>query len=80
MNREKKVTLISQLDDFSVLTEDKFILLMRSANIISNDVRKILDEKLGTRNSAAHPSGVAITGHKATEFVLDLVQNVLLKY
>lgn len=79
-NPEKKMTKIVQLDDFSALTEDKFILLMKSANIISNDVRKLLVEKLGTRNSAAHPSGVEITGHKATEFALDIVQNVLLKY
>lgn len=80
LNPEKKMTKIVQLDDFSALSEDKFILLMKSANIISNDVRKLLDEKLGTRNSSAHPSGVEITGHKATEFVLDIVKNVLLKY
>ena len=80
LNPEKKISEIKQLDDFSILTEDKFILLMKSANIISNDVRKLLVEKLGTRNSAAHPSGIEITGHKSTEFVLDIVQNVLLKY
>lgn len=79
-NPEKKMNKITKLDDFTALSEDKFILLMKSGNIISNDVRKLLDEKLGTRNSAAHPSGVEITGHKATEFVLDIVQNVLLKY
>jgi hypothetical protein len=80
LNPDRRISTISQLDDFSILNEDKFILLMKSANIISNDVRKLLDEKLGTRNSAAHPSGVTITGHKATEFALDIVQNVLLKY
>ena len=80
LNPEKKMNKITKLDDFSALSEDKFILLMKSGNIISNDVRKLLDEKLGTRNSAAHPSGVEITSHKATEFVLDIVQNVLLKY
>lgn len=38
-----------------------------------------MDEKLGIRNSAGHPSGVRISGHKATEFIIDLVENVLLK-
>ncbi len=80
LNPDRRINTINQLDDFSIISEDKFILLMKSANIISNDVRKLLDEKLGTRNSAAHPSSVTITGHKSTEFALDVVQNVLLKY
>jgi len=77
---DKRVKKIVKLDDFDDLKETKFIELSRSGNAISNDVRKILEEKLGIRNSAAHPSGVGITGHKATEFALDLIKNVLLKY
>lgn len=79
-NPDKRVKKIVKLDDFNDLPELKLIEMARSANIISNDVRKILEEKLGIRNSAAHPSGVGITGHKATEFALDLIKNVLLKY
>lgn len=77
---DKKVKKIINYDDFSDLNESKLIELMRSAGVISNDVRKLLDEKLGTRNSAAHPSGIKISDHKATEFALDVVDNVLLKY
>lgn len=79
-NPDKRVKKILKLDDFGDLRESKFIELTRSARIISNDVRKILAEKLGKRDSAAHPSGVEITGHTATEFALDLMKNVLLKY
>ncbi len=79
-NPDKKIRRIANRDDFSNLIESKFIELMRSANIISNDVRKILDEKLGIRNSAAHPSGTVFSGHKTTEFTLDIISNVLLKY
>lgn len=79
-NPDKKVQQVVNYDDFSDLPESKFIELMRAANIISNDVRKILDEKLGIRNSAAHPSGIVFTGHKTTEFALDIINNVLLKY
>ena len=79
-NPDKKIQKIVNYDDFSDLSEVKFIELMRSAGIISNDVRKIFDEKLGTRNSAAHPSGIVFTGHKTTEFALDIINNVLLKY
>lgn len=77
---DKKMKPIVAYDDFSDLKEIRMIELMRSANIISNDVRKILDEKLGIRNSAGHPSGVSFSGHKTTEFALDLLENVLLKY
>lgn len=76
----KNIKQIVVIDDFSELKEVKFIELLRTARIISNDVRKILDEKLGIRNSAAHPSSIIIEGHKATEFILDLVKNVILKY
>ena len=79
-NPDKKVQKIVNYDDFADLSEVRFIELMRSANIVSNDVRKILDEKLGIRNSAAHPSGIVFTGHKTTEFALDIINNILLKY
>lgn len=79
-NPDKKIKKIINYDDFSELSELKFIELMRAANIISNDVRKILDEKLGIRNSAAHPSGIIFEGHKTTEFALDIINNILLKY
>jgi hypothetical protein len=77
---DKKMQPIVAYDDFSELQEKRVIELMRSAGVISNDVRKILDEKLGIRNSAGHPSGIKFSGHKTTEFALDLIENVLLKY
>ncbi len=79
-NPDKKLKVISSREDFSDLSEVRLIELMRAANLISNDVRKVLDEKLGIRNSAAHPSALVFDGHKATEFSSDLVQNVLLKF
>jgi len=79
-NPDKKIKAITNYDEFSELGEAKFVELMRAAGVVTNDVRKILDEKLGIRNSAAHPSAIIIDGFKATEFVVDLVNNVLLKY
>jgi hypothetical protein len=75
-----RVTEIKVKDDFSEIPENKLIEILRSAGVISNDVRKILDEKLGVRNSCAHPSGIAIKPSKVIEFVDDLVENVVLKY
>lgn len=75
-----KLTAITVKDDFSEIPEGKFIEFARASNVISNDVRKILDQKLGVRNSAAHPSGVLILKNKAIDFVEDLITNVVLKY
>lgn len=73
-------TVINSKDDFGDIKEVKFIEACRVAGIISNDVKKILDTKLGIRNSYAHPSTVQLPKSKALEFIEDLVNNVILKY
>lgn len=75
-----KIDAVNQRDDFTEIKETKFIELCRAAGIISNDVRKILDQKLGTRNSCAHPSGVTVNKSKVIDFIEDLVDNVILKF
>lgn len=75
-----KITSVSIRDDFGEIPESKFIEFCRSAGIITNDVRKILDQKLGTRNSAAHPSGVVFSRAKVVDFIEDLIENVIKKY
>jgi len=79
-DKRVKVTKVQVRDDFSDIPESKFIELLRATGVISNDVRKIMDEKLGTRNTSAHPSSVAIKPSKVIEFVDDLIENVVLKY
>lgn len=76
----KGVKTISTLDDFAEIKESLVIEFAKSAGIISGDTRKILDEKLGIRNSASHPSRIVFDIHKVTEFALDLMNNVVLKY
>jgi hypothetical protein len=79
-DRSVKVKVITQRDDFTEMKESKFIEFCRQAKIISNDVRKILEQKLDTRNSCAHPSGITVNKSKVTDFLEDLVENVVLKY
>lgn len=79
-NPDKRVKVVSARDDFGDLKEDKIIELCRAAGIISNDVRKILVEKLGTRNSSAHPSSIVVKRSKVIDFFEDLVTNVIQKY
>ena len=73
------VQIIARYDDFSVdLKESEVIEICKSAQIISNDVFKILAEKLGKRNSAAHPSTVHVTQVQAEAYIDELVRNVVL--
>jgi hypothetical protein len=77
--KNPKAKLITTKDDFSDLKEKDFIEVCRSAGVFNNDLRKILDERLGNRNTAGHPSTVTIHGGKAAGFIEDLVDNVILK-
>jgi hypothetical protein len=79
-DRRVRINSISVKDDFNEIPEGKFVEFCRQARIISNDVRKILDEKLGIRNTYAHPSNMILAESKAIEFIEDLVNNVVLKY
>lgn len=79
-DKRVKITSVSITDDFSDIPESKFIEFLRSAKIISGDIRKILDTKLGIRNTSAHPSAIVISQIKATDFIIDLVENVISKY
>ncbi|WP_284461850.1 hypothetical protein [Chryseobacterium sp.] len=80
MRRAGITKSINSKDDFGSLKESQFIELCKSSGIISNDVRKILDTKLGIRNSFAHPSTITLPKSKALEFIEDLIENVILKY
>jgi hypothetical protein len=72
--------VIAAKDDLLELKESVFIEVARSAGVISNDVRKILDEKLGIRNTCAHPSAVDIHRSKVVNFIEDIVDNVIVKH
>ncbi len=73
-------TTISVKDDFADLKESVFIEVARSAGVITNDVRKLLDEKLGIRNTCAHPSTVEVHRSKVVSVIEDLVDNIILKH
>lgn len=78
-DRYSTISIISK-DDFTEIKDVIFIEVAKSADIISKDVRKILDEKLGIRNTCAHPSNVVIHDTKVVDFIEDLIDNVIVKY
>jgi len=78
-NGKYKKIIVTIKDDFTEIKEADFIELLRVGKIFTNDIRKILDEKLGFRNTAAHPNTVIIKETKAISFIEDLIENVVLK-
>lgn len=76
-----KNVVIAIKDDFERISGERvFIEVLRSAGIVTNDVRKILDTQLGFRNTAAHASTVTVPESKVVAAIEDLVLNVILKY
>jgi hypothetical protein len=74
-----RVQQIATRDDFSELKESEVLTICKSAAIITADIYRILDEKLGKRNSAAHPSTITIGQIQVEGVIDDLVNNVVLR-
>jgi hypothetical protein len=73
------IATIVKREDFSELKESQVLQVCRSSLITTDNLHKILKEKLDRRNIAAHPSSVTVSEPTAEEFVRDLVENVVLK-
>jgi hypothetical protein len=74
-----RVSAISARDDFDAVKESEILTVCKSAAIITADLYRILDEKLGKRNTAAHPSTVGVSQIQVEGVIDDLVNNVVLK-
>ena len=72
---------INTKDDFAEIKKEvHFIETLRGGGIIGPDVRKILDEHLGFRNTCGHPNTLKISETKVVAMIEDLVENVVLKF
>ena len=79
IHKKAKIPTITRYEDFSVdLEESEVIAIAKAAGIVTHDQWKILDSKLGRRNSAAHPSTVVFLPIHAEEYILDLATNIIL--
>ncbi|MDP2276183.1 MAG: hypothetical protein Q8N23_35000 [Archangium sp.] len=75
----KKPFVVFNREDFADAKEAHIIQVCRAAGFIGADLKKMLDEKLDKRNSAAHPSAIVFGQAQAEAHIDDLVQNVVLK-
>lgn len=75
-----KIKKVTKQDDFTEMSESKFLLFCRESKIITSSMFKKLETRLDERNAAAHPSGVKTRPKAAETYVEDLVENVLKKF
>ena len=79
-HKKAGITAVTRIEDFGEeFKESQVITIARDANIISGNVFKVMDGKLGIRNSAAHPSDIKVEQLQADYFIDDLVKNVVLR-
>jgi hypothetical protein len=76
----KKAKLVSTKEDFSIYRESEIIEILKSSRIIDKNIRKILDNKLGVRNTFAHPSNLIVVESKVVDVIEDLTNNVIRRY
>lgn len=76
--KDAKVKTMVNYDDFLTLKESVVIDLCKRDQIITQTQFKILDKRLGERNTAAHPTSAHVGQLQAEAFIEDIVDNVVL--
>jgi hypothetical protein len=70
---------IRKRDNFEDLKEREVLDIAASADVISDNLKKVLIRGLEDRNLAAHPTGIEIAQPSADNTIYSLVTNVVLK-
>lgn len=77
-NSKKAHVLIVTRTDFEELKEDEVLDIAGNLPGITGGMKKILKEKLGRRNTYAHPSTLKVERAQVDDMITDLVNNVVL--
>jgi hypothetical protein len=79
-NKNKANVTITTRGDFEELKEDEMIDILGYLPGFSDNVKRMLKEKLGRRNTYAHPSTLTINRPQVDDMITDLVNNVVLAF
>lgn len=64
-------------DDLLYLSDQNFFQLCEDAGVFNKNARKLLTEKLDTRNRCGHPTGYVIGREEAVVFIESLILNII---
>jgi hypothetical protein len=78
-NPKKAHVQIVKREDFEELTEDEAVDLVGGLPGITGNMKRSLKEKLGRRNTYAHPSTMKVERPQVDDMITDLVNNVVLR-
>ena len=76
-NRAKANVSVSRREDFEDLKEDEVIDIVGNVAGLSGGTKKLLKEKLGRRNTYAHPSTLHVERAQVDDMITDLTNNVV---
>lgn len=68
---------ISKKNDLLYLNDKNFLLLCEDAGVFNRNARKLLEEKLDTRNFCGHPTGYVIGREETVVFIESLINNIV---
>ncbi len=78
-NSKKSHIVIAGRADFEDLKEDEVVDIAGNVAGITDNMKRTLKEKLGRRNTYAHPSTMTIAKPQVDDMVTDLVNNIVLR-
>lgn len=76
--KKSSIKIMKYSEFLEEFKEYEVIEICHTASLFDGNISRILKEKLGKRNTAAHPASVIIVQSQADDVVTDLVNNVVL--
>jgi hypothetical protein len=73
----KSYRRITKKNDLLYLNDRNFLLLCEDSGVFNRNARKLLEEKLDTRNRCGHPTGYVIGRDEAVVFIESLINNII---
>ena len=68
---------IRKKNDLLYLNDRSFLLLCEDVGVFNKNARKLLEDKLDTRNRCGHPTGYVLGREEAVVFVESLINNII---
>lgn len=75
--KSKTYKRISKKNDLLYLNDKNFLQLCEDAGVFNRNAKKLLEEKLDTRNRCGHPTGYVLGREEAVVFVESLINNII---
>lgn len=75
--QSKAYRKVRKKDDLLYLSDQNFFQLCEDTGVFNKNVRKLLAEKLDTRNRCGHPTGYVIGREEAVVFIESLILNIV---